>query len=474
MPPRGVGAARLNGNTCRMPPLHPVGGSGAHPKEPARDRRALRQLAASWCRDVTARARHLLRRRRAEPGSGCDRRRRAGPVHRPAHPARTVSERIGVATNNVSRIPPLVAAFQAAREFSARRIRVRADSQLLIRQLEGRYRVKQAHLRPYFERARSCSPSTRTSTWRTCPASRTPRPTRWSTPPSTSPERMLLWYAGLSVLLVYFVFQSAGSTTASSSPARCSRSPSTCRSRSGAADARCSAASRLVAVMLLTIGRPRLLRRRLLCLPIGAFCRWCSPAWRTPTCSGGRSRAPRPTARSLPAPGSWCSKSWQVWLAACGSSTGSASPTGDAATTSHGRAGCAPLRRRRARGTARPRRTGPGSSSAGATLRSLDKGLAQAERLAARSPVSTCACSPAHSAVRAIRPLHRGGVWPLGGGRRPLDRDRLRRVGRASVHRPRSGRRRSLAPGQRLRAARRRGRKWVAGRAAPFCDEPAG
>jgi hypothetical protein len=28
----------------------------------------------------------------------------------------------------------------------------------------------------------------------------------------------------------------------------------------------------LVAVMLVTIGRPRLLRRRLLCLPIGAFC----------------------------------------------------------------------------------------------------------------------------------------------------------------------------------------------------------
>jgi len=46
------------------------------------------------------------------------------------------------------------AALEAAREFPARRVRVRADSQLLVRQLEGRYRVKQAHLRPYFERAR--------------------------------------------------------------------------------------------------------------------------------------------------------------------------------------------------------------------------------------------------------------------------------------------------------------------------------
>jgi ribonuclease HI len=67
----------------------------------------------------------------------------------------TVSDRIGVATNNVAEYRALVAALEAAREFPARRVRVRADSQLLIRQLEGRYRVKQAHLRPYYERARA-------------------------------------------------------------------------------------------------------------------------------------------------------------------------------------------------------------------------------------------------------------------------------------------------------------------------------
>ena len=65
----------------------------------------------------------------------------------------TVSERIGVATNNVAEYRALVAALEAAREFPARRVRVRADSQLIVRQLEGRYRVKQAHLRPYYERA---------------------------------------------------------------------------------------------------------------------------------------------------------------------------------------------------------------------------------------------------------------------------------------------------------------------------------
>jgi ribonuclease HI len=65
-----------------------------------------------------------------------------------------VSERIGVATNNVAEYRAVVAGLEAAREFGARRIRVRADSQLLVRQLEGRYRVKQEHLRPFFERAR--------------------------------------------------------------------------------------------------------------------------------------------------------------------------------------------------------------------------------------------------------------------------------------------------------------------------------
>jgi ribonuclease HI len=71
-------------------------------------------------------------------------------------PARlaTVSESIGVATNNVAEYRALIAALEAARSFPARRARIRLDSQLLVRQLEGRYRVKQAHLRPYFERAR--------------------------------------------------------------------------------------------------------------------------------------------------------------------------------------------------------------------------------------------------------------------------------------------------------------------------------
>jgi ribonuclease HI len=66
----------------------------------------------------------------------------------------TVSERIGDATNNVAEYQALVAGLEAAEPFGARAIHVRADSQLLVRQLVGEYKVKQAHLKPLWSRAR--------------------------------------------------------------------------------------------------------------------------------------------------------------------------------------------------------------------------------------------------------------------------------------------------------------------------------
>ena len=65
----------------------------------------------------------------------------------------TVSEAIGIATNNVAEYQALVSGLEAAAPFGARRIEVRADSQLLIRQLEGRYRVKNAGLQPLYRQA---------------------------------------------------------------------------------------------------------------------------------------------------------------------------------------------------------------------------------------------------------------------------------------------------------------------------------
>ena len=67
----------------------------------------------------------------------------------------TVSERIGVTTNNVAEYRAVIAGLEAARTYGARVAHVRSDSMLVIRQLEGAWQVKQAHLRSLYDQARA-------------------------------------------------------------------------------------------------------------------------------------------------------------------------------------------------------------------------------------------------------------------------------------------------------------------------------
>ncbi len=60
---------------------------------------------------------------------------------------------IGRTTNNVAEYYGLIAALDAARERGVKRLRVESDSELLVRQMEGRYRVKSPDLRRLHERA---------------------------------------------------------------------------------------------------------------------------------------------------------------------------------------------------------------------------------------------------------------------------------------------------------------------------------
>jgi ribonuclease HI len=55
---------------------------------------------------------------------------------------------IGRATNNVAEYRAAIDGLKKAAELGARAVRLRADSELLIRQIEGRYRVKNAGLKP--------------------------------------------------------------------------------------------------------------------------------------------------------------------------------------------------------------------------------------------------------------------------------------------------------------------------------------
>jgi ribonuclease HI len=61
---------------------------------------------------------------------------------------------LGTTTNNVAEYRGLVAGLERALALGVREIEVCLDSELVVRQLTGAYRVKNAGLKPLFERAR--------------------------------------------------------------------------------------------------------------------------------------------------------------------------------------------------------------------------------------------------------------------------------------------------------------------------------
>ena len=62
---------------------------------------------------------------------------------------------LGNCTNNVAEYNGLLAALRWAADHSASPLLVRSDSELLIKQMRGEYRVKNAGLQPLYEEARS-------------------------------------------------------------------------------------------------------------------------------------------------------------------------------------------------------------------------------------------------------------------------------------------------------------------------------
>jgi ribonuclease HI len=60
---------------------------------------------------------------------------------------------LGVATNNVAEWTALVIGLEAAAKRGIRRLAVRLDSELVVKQLRGEYRVKHAGLQPLHRRA---------------------------------------------------------------------------------------------------------------------------------------------------------------------------------------------------------------------------------------------------------------------------------------------------------------------------------
>jgi ribonuclease HI len=66
-----------------------------------------------------------------------------------------IARGIGEATNNVAEYTAAIEGLSLARELGASSVTLRSDSQLLVNQLTGRYRVKTIHLQPLHQRVRS-------------------------------------------------------------------------------------------------------------------------------------------------------------------------------------------------------------------------------------------------------------------------------------------------------------------------------
>src|SRR3984885_2932229 len=64
-----------------------------------------------------------------------------------------IGKYVGRATNNVAEYYGLIAALDYAASHGIERLRIQSDSELLVRQMQGRYKVKSADLRPLHERA---------------------------------------------------------------------------------------------------------------------------------------------------------------------------------------------------------------------------------------------------------------------------------------------------------------------------------
>jgi len=70
---------------------------------------------------------------------------------------REVSESIGETTNNVAEYQALLCGIAEAKKLSAAYVRVYADSELMVKQMNGVYQVKNEGLKPYYDEARERS-----------------------------------------------------------------------------------------------------------------------------------------------------------------------------------------------------------------------------------------------------------------------------------------------------------------------------
>ena len=66
----------------------------------------------------------------------------------------SISQGIGRATNNQAEYRAVIAALEKAVRLGAKQVDVNSDSELVVRQINGKYRVKKAHLKPLYQQVK--------------------------------------------------------------------------------------------------------------------------------------------------------------------------------------------------------------------------------------------------------------------------------------------------------------------------------
>ncbi len=69
-------------------------------------------------------------------------------------PITTISQAIGHATNNQAEYRAVITALEEAVKLGAGQVDMRSDSELVIRQINGQYRVKSASLKPLYQQVK--------------------------------------------------------------------------------------------------------------------------------------------------------------------------------------------------------------------------------------------------------------------------------------------------------------------------------
>ncbi len=75
-------------------------------------------------------------------------------IERPGQPDVEVKQRLGETTNNIAEYTALVKALEHAKNLHGRRLEIFSDSELMVNQMNGQYKVKHPGLLPLYTRAK--------------------------------------------------------------------------------------------------------------------------------------------------------------------------------------------------------------------------------------------------------------------------------------------------------------------------------